>query len=67
MELVPQNRVLSERDVRLAQQDEDSFNVGSYCLLEGAGVGDIKVDAIVDIDSMWSRCGVPVSVLDTLI
>ena len=67
MELVPQDRVLSEHDVRLAHQDEDSFNAGSYCRLEAAGVGNIKVDVVVDIDSVWSRCWVPGSISDTLV
>ncbi len=58
---------MPEHDVELAKQDEDSFDAGGDCLLEAAGVGDIKVDVVVGIDSMWSRCWLPRSVSDARI
>ena len=65
VELVPRDGVLPEQRVGLAKQDEDSFDAGGDGLLKAAGVGDIDVDVIVDIDSMWSRCWLPKGIQDT--
>jgi hypothetical protein len=67
VQLVPGDRVLAEHSIQVADQDEDCLDAGINGLLELADIGDIKINVVVDVDTMRCWCGVAVGVKDALV
>jgi hypothetical protein len=65
--LVPRNWILKQCGVGLPDQHEDGFDASGDGLFKSAFVGDVEVDVIVDVDTVWSRSGFSTLVEEALV